>query len=62
MSNLPLVFRAAQEASVSHDPSRCEGPTAEDSLPAVLELTADGYVLTRDTITTRVDRETTDDK
>jgi hypothetical protein len=62
MSNLPLVLRAAQEASVSYDPSRCEGPTDEDSLPAVLELTADGYVLTRGTRNTAVHQETTDDK
>ncbi len=62
MSNLPLVLCAAQNASVNHDPSRHEGPTAEDSLLALLELTADGYVIARDTLRTFVHQETTDDK
>ena len=62
MRALPLVLRAAQEGWVSHDPTRCEGPTAEDSLPAVLELNADGYALARDTLHTAVHQETTDDK
>jgi len=62
MSNLPLILRAAQRTLVNHDPSRYDGPTTEDSLPAVLQLTTEGCVLVRSTRNTAVVRETTDDK
>ena len=62
MSDLPLVLHGVRPALTGCHPSRAEGLTVEDPLPAVLDVNAKGYVLAPRTRFTEVQRETTDDK
>lgn len=61
MSAVPFVFRTAQPTSTNNElPSR-DLCTGDDPLPAVLKTNAAGCVLSRTTILTEVDVETTDE-
>jgi hypothetical protein len=61
MHQLPLVLQSSRPSSGQDHPG-IDAATSEDPLPAVLESTADGYILARGTTVTDVRHETTDDK
>jgi hypothetical protein len=59
MTILPFVIHATGLASTPK--TLCNGLTAEDPLPSVLDLSGDGYLLSHATRMTAVNAETTDD-
>lgn len=60
MNNRPLIVALAK-GHESSQPSHHDQLTAEDTLPAVLDQSSDGYVISRQTFVTDVTLETTDD-
>lgn len=62
MTELPLVLRAADKAITKSHIARLDSTTADDELPAVLPVTAQGYAVVRGTRVTEVARETVDDR
>jgi hypothetical protein len=61
MHEIPLVLQLSRPL-IGQDRPGIDAVTCEDPLPAVLESTADGYILARGTTVTDVRHETTDDK
>jgi hypothetical protein len=61
MHEIPLVLKLSRPL-IDQDRAGIDAVTCEDPLPAILESTADGYILARGTTVTDVRHETTDDK
>lgn len=62
MSPMPFVLRAMQVSRGADEVGARDVPTSEEPLPAVMEISAQGHLLARDTRLTKVAPETTDDK
>jgi len=58
---IPFVLRVAATSEASRESVCVDTPPIEDPLPARVATDAEGYIRFRRTMTTDVQRETTDD-
>ena len=61
MVDIPITLRLALEKPGNNVACHGDGPTLDDPLPAVVEVSTGGYALARASKLTEVSRETTDD-
>lgn len=58
---VPTILCLAQSMHESFQHTRISGLTSEDPLPAVVNVSLDGYIISNSTKLTAINRETTDD-
>jgi hypothetical protein len=60
-SSMPFVLRSAAPSEATWELNHRDIPATEDSLPAAVSIDAAGYARSRRTMTTDVQRETSDE-